>query len=50
LSVKQASSHPLAQAIIPFLKGKNGKNQTLTHFENVVGKGVKAVLKETTYF
>jgi Cu2+-exporting ATPase len=38
LSIEQASSHPLAQAIIPFLKEKNGKNQTLSHFENVVGK------------
>lgn len=50
VSVEQASSHPLAQAIIPFLKEKNGKTQTLSHFENVVGKGVKAVLEETTYF
>jgi P-type Cu2+ transporter len=48
-SIEVHSSHPLAEAIVEFLKGKTNKQIEITKFENIPGKGIKALVKEDLY-
>jgi Cu2+-exporting ATPase len=43
------SSHPLAEAIVEFLKDKIYKRVEITKFENIPGKGIKAFVDEDLY-
>lgn len=40
-SAEQQSEHPLAEAIVKYLKSKNARLLQLSHFESITGKGIK---------
>lgn len=42
-TIENASSHPLAKAIVKYVKNKNIEADTLTSFESVSGQGLKAM-------
>ena len=44
------SEHPLAQAIVEKLKEENAKSTSLSSFESITGKGVKASVNTINYF
>jgi P-type Cu2+ transporter len=48
-SIEVHSSHPLAEAIVEFLKDKTNKQIEITKFENIPGKGIKALINENLY-
>ena len=48
-SMESASGHPLAEAVCRYLEGKATMIQT-SGFEAVTGKGVMAVVEDTTYY
>lgn len=50
-SIEKKSHHPLAAAIVSFLKDKkNIKEQKVDHFEDISGKGIHAKIQEKTVF
>ncbi len=42
LSIESKSEHPLAEAVVKFLKEKDVKTSAIDRFESVTGRGVKA--------
>lgn len=48
LSIEKQSEHPLAEAVVKYLS--DVANTTLTYFESITGKGVKAKHNTETYF
>lgn len=48
LSIEKQSEHPLAEAIVNHYKGLQTK--TISHFENLTGKGVKATIEKQQYW
>ena len=49
-SIESQSAHPLAEAVVKYLKQEGVKTLPLQHFENVTGKGVKAVSEGKIYY
>lgn len=49
-SIENQSAHPLAEAVVKHLKQEGVKTVPLQHFENVTGKGVKAVSEGKIYY
>jgi P-type Cu2+ transporter len=47
-SIEKQSEHPLADAVVNYLK--DVKRVTFTSFESITGKGVKAIHNNETYF
>jgi len=47
-SLEKQSEHPLAEAVVAHLK--NQKAVSISQFESITGKGVKAVIDAETYF
>ncbi len=45
-SLNQSSEHPLAHAIVQFVKSKEIKFQTVKDFDSVTGKGVIGIIKD----
>lgn len=50
LALESKSEHPLAEAVVKFLKEKDIQPVQLENFESVTGKGVKGKFGEKTYF
>ncbi len=50
LSIESKSEHPLAEAVVTYLKSKNYKTLTVNSFEALAGMGVKAKVESETYF
>lgn len=48
LSIEKQSEHPLAEAVVKFLK--DAESISLSNFNSITGKGVKADYNNTTYF
>lgn len=48
LSIEKQSEHPLAEAVVKYLKGAESSN--LNRFESITGKGAKADYQGETYF
>ena len=49
-TIEVQSEHPLAQAIVEKLKEENAKSTSLSSFESITGKGVKANVNSINYF
>ena len=49
LSLEQQSEHPLAEAVVNFLKKKKASAIQLSSFNSITGKGITGVLEGTTY-
>ncbi len=49
-TIEVQSEHPLAQAIVEKLKEENAKSTSLSSFESITGKGVKASINTIHYF
>jgi P-type Cu2+ transporter len=49
-TIEVQSEHPLAQAIVEKLKEENAKSTSLSSFESITGKGVKASVNTIHYF
>ncbi|MDQ3279260.1 MAG: copper-translocating P-type ATPase, partial [Bacteroidota bacterium] len=49
-SIEQQSEHPLAEAVVRYLKRKGVQSLPLEHFESITGKGVKVQHAGKTYF
>lgn len=49
LSIEQQSEHPLAEAVVRYLKQENNAGITVDRFESITGQGVMAVTGEITY-
>lgn len=49
-TIEVQSEHPLAQAIVEKLKEENAKSTSLSSFESITGKGVKASVNTINYF
>jgi len=49
-TLEQQSEHPLAEAVVRFLKPQNPQPLVLTHFESITGKGVKGSYEDKEYF
>ncbi|MEJ5962957.1 heavy metal translocating P-type ATPase [Pedobacter immunditicola] len=49
-SLEQQSEHPLAEAIVRYLKPENTGSVEVSKFESLTGKGVKAVFEGQTYW
>lgn len=49
LSIEQQSEHPLAEAVVQYLKQENNAGITVDRFESITGQGVKAVIGHLTY-
>ncbi len=50
LSLELQSEHPLAEAVVRYLKEKRVKSLELERFESLTGLGVKGVLQDTSYW
>lgn len=50
LSLETKSGHPLAEAVVKFLKEKNIKSVDLQDFESITARGIKAKIDRKTYF
>jgi Cu2+-exporting ATPase len=50
LSLEQQSEHPLAEAIVRYLKLNNIKSAQAQDFESITGKGVSALFDNQKYF
>jgi Cu2+-exporting ATPase len=50
LSIESKSEHPLAEAVVSFLRPQNIKMQSLDSFESLTGEGVFATRKGVAYF
>lgn len=49
LSIEQQSEHPLAEAVVQYLKRDNNAGITVDRFESITGQGVRAVIGDITY-
>lgn len=49
-ALEQLSEHPLAEAIVRYLKDENTNTVQLNEFESLTGKGVQAKFEGQTYF
>lgn len=49
-TIEVQSEHPLARAIVEKLKEENAKSTSLSSFESITGKGVKASVNTINYF
>lgn len=49
-SIEKKSEHPIANAIVSYAKEKNISIKTVSHFENVQGKGLRGEIEGTEYF
>jgi len=49
-ALEQQSEHPLAEAIVRYLKPENTGSLEVSKFESLTGKGVKAVFEGQTYW
>jgi len=49
-ALEQQSEHPLAEAIVRYLKPENTGSVEVSKFESLTGKGVKAVFEGQTYW
>lgn len=49
-SLENKSEHPIAHAILDYVKGKNIPLQTVSSFESIKGRGLKGVVDNTEYF
>lgn len=50
LALESQSEHPLATAVVLFLKENGSKSISLEYFESITGKGVKAKYQSKSYF
>ncbi len=50
LSLEAQSEHPLAEAVVKYLKGAGVTSLTLDSFESLTGRGVKGTVNGLTYF
>lgn len=50
LSLEAQSEHPLAEAIVDYLKMKGAEAQALDHFESLTGKGIAGRIGNHTYY
>ncbi|TDQ18955.1 Cu2+-exporting ATPase [Algoriphagus boseongensis] len=50
LSLESKSEHPLAEAVMKYLKEENVKATSLEHFESITARGVKGSKDGKTYF
>jgi P-type Cu2+ transporter len=49
LALERQSSHPLAEAVVGYFHSHTGPAVTISHFENIPGKGIRAVHGGKTY-
>lgn len=50
LTIESSSEHPLAEAVVRYLRERNVKSLTLESFESITGKGVESTVNRTKYF
>lgn len=50
LSIELKSEHPLAEAVVNYLRNDAVERIELQNFESITGKGVKAIYDSSTYF
>jgi len=50
LAMEQKSTHPLALAVVQYLKTEGQTAANLAHFESITGKGVKGTINGKMYF
>ncbi len=50
LSIELQSEHPLAEAVVNYLRNDAVERIELQNFESITGKGVKAIYDSSTYF
>ncbi|MBS1665367.1 MAG: cadmium-translocating P-type ATPase [Bacteroidetes bacterium] len=50
LGIEQHSDHPLAEAIVTYLKNQNVSPAAVENIENIPGQGIKATHEQTPYF
>lgn len=50
LAMEQLSEHPLADAVTSYLRSKSAAAASITSFESLTGRGVKAAYGETVYY
>jgi Cu2+-exporting ATPase len=50
LAMEQLSEHPLADAVTSYLRSKSAAAASITSFESLTGRGVKAAYSETVYY
>jgi P-type Cu2+ transporter len=48
-AIESLSEHPLAEAVVRYLKPNSEPGKTLEYFESITGKGVKAIFGGITY-
>jgi len=48
-TIESQSEHPLAEAVVNYLKAENLQRIVLNHFESITGKGVEAIYLNTVY-
>ena len=49
LALESVSEHPLAEAIVKHLEGKDTKASQIEHFESITGRGVRAKYNDELY-
>jgi len=50
LTIEQQSEHPLAEAVVTYLKSEDVTTISVTSFVSITGRGVEAVFGEQVYF
>ncbi|GAB2497481.1 heavy metal translocating P-type ATPase [Algoriphagus taiwanensis] len=50
LALESKSEHPLAEAVVKYLKTENVESTDLDHFESITARGVKGIKDGKTYF
>jgi len=50
LAMEQQSEHPLAEAVVSYIKAMDIRTAAITDFKSLTGKGVEAVFNGETYF
>ncbi|MEK7151371.1 MAG: heavy metal translocating P-type ATPase [Patescibacteria group bacterium] len=49
-SLESKSEHPIAHAVLEYAKAKNISLRSISHFEIIKGKGLKAIIEDKEYF
>ena len=49
-SIESLSSHPIAKALIKFAEHRKATRYEVKSFENIAGKGLKAIINSTQYY